>query len=131
MIANRQVGVEFRRRVLAYLQGAGLPATDPYSRSLSETIGTPSAYTDVEGLDPWIIDVRTSQSGDMSTALREARDSAKLAGSDWYVSLMSRRGYDIDQSYAVLPLHLMARILAGHLPTPLPHLSGSGEQLGH
>jgi hypothetical protein len=131
MIANRVAGVAFRNRVLAYLQGAGLPARNPLDKRLSELVGTPSAYTDVEGLGQWVIDVRTSASGDISTALNESRDAAKLAGSDWYVSLIGRRGYPVEDTYAVLPLSLMTRIFAGRLPDSSAFLSVNDEQLGH
>lgn len=130
MTTNYVAGVEFKNRVIECLQAEGLPAKNPLDRRLSELIGTPSAYTDIEGLGPWVIDVRTSARGDISAALSHARDSARLAESDWYVSIIGRRYHLLEDAFVVLPLRLMARIFAGHAPDPRPYLSGRGEQLG-
>ncbi len=118
MTTNREAGINFRNKVLIYLLRFGLRARDPFENGrLSDFVGNPAAFTDIGGLEPWIIDVRTSQKSDISSALNDARTAARAAGSEWYVTIMSRRGRHIEDSYAVLPLHIMARIFAGQNPT--------------
>lgn len=118
MATNREAGIHFRNKVLIYLLRFGLRARDPFENGrLSDFVGNPAAFTDIGGLEPWIIDVRTSQKSDISSALNDARSAARAAGSEWYLTIMSRRGRPIEDSYAVLPLHLMARIFAGQNPT--------------
>ena len=119
MATNSEAGIHFRNRVLIYLLQQGLNVSNPFrDRKLSELIGTFDAHTDIAGLEPWVIDVRTSQRGDISTALAEGRAAAHAAGTEWHVALMARREHSIEHSYAVLPLHLMARIFKGEIPTP-------------
>jgi hypothetical protein len=118
MVTNREAGIHFRNRVLIYLLNFGLRATDPFQKDrLSELVGDPAVFTDIGGLEPWIIDIRTSQKSDISSALNEAKAAARATGSDWYVTIMSRRGRSIEDAYAVVPLQIMARIFAGQNPT--------------
>lgn len=118
MATNREAGIHFRNKVLIYLLRFGLRARDPFENGrLSDFVGNPAAFTDIGGLEPWIIDVRTSQKSDISSALNDARNAARAAGSEWYLTIMSRRGRPIEDSYAVVPLHIMARIFAGQNPT--------------
>lgn len=128
MPTNRQAGLDFRNRVLIYLLNFGFKATDPFKgRRLAETVGEASALTDIGGIDPWIIDVRTSNKAEISTALNDARAAARVAGTDWYVAIMSRRGRPIEDAYAIVPLHLMARIFAGQNPTSELRLDSDSE----
>jgi hypothetical protein len=121
MTTNREAGIEFRNRVLIYLLQRGLRVTNPFKdKRLSQLVGNPESYSDIGGLEPWVVDVRTSQRDDISSALIDARAAASAAGSEWYVCLMSRRGHAVEDAYAVLPLSLMARIFAGDAPTPGP-----------
>jgi hypothetical protein len=120
---NRQRGMEFKNRVLIYLLQQGLyGARIPSERNrLSDYIGDQAPQTDLVGMEPWIIDVRTSQGADFSAALTYAATCAETAESDWYVTVQSRKGWPVEQSYAVMPLALLSRIFKGEAP-PRPQL---------
>lgn len=118
MTTNRQAGLRFRSEVLVYLLQQGVvSARDAFaSNRLSDLIGGESAYTDIAGIDPWVIDVRTAQTFDLSTSLNDAKRGAARASSEWFVSIQSRRNYPIEDSYCLLPLDLMTRIFKGETP---------------
>lgn len=120
MPSNRQVGLRFRNEVLVYLLQQGVVgARDAFAPNrLSDMIGGESAYTDIAGIDPWVIDVRTAQTFDLSTSLNDAKRGAARAGTEWFVSIQSRRNHAIADSYCLLPLHLMTRILKGEVAHP-------------
>lgn len=126
MITNRSVGLDFKRRVLIYLLQQGLRVKDPKegARKLSDLVTGAAAVTDITGLEPWIVDVRVSASEDISSALKDAHVAAAAAGSNWPVVIMSRRGHDIDNAYAIMPLHVMAKIFAGDAPQPSHPVAG-------
>ncbi len=118
MVTNRRAGDQFRNEVLLYLhQQCLVDARRPASSNrLSDLVGGEAAKTDVAGLEPWVIDVRTAQTIDLSGALDHAKRCASWAGSDWYVSIQSRRTREVDEAYCVLPLNIMARLFRGEVP---------------
>lgn len=116
---NRQRGLEFKRRVLIYLLEQGLfgaRITPERNRmSISEQIGD-GPQSDLQGLEPWVVDVRTSMGFDFAAALVDAERAAHVVGSDWFVSVQPRRGWPIQDSYCVMPLSVMTRLLKGEVP---------------
>lgn len=122
MVSNRQAHSLFRNEVVLYLVEQGVDAARlplVSNRRLSEMLYSPEIRTDIGGLDPWIIDVSSSVGTDFSTALNETKAAAEVVSSDWYVCIFNRFGYSTAESYAILPLHIMARILSGEVPTKL------------
>jgi hypothetical protein len=119
METNRTAGVRFRKEVLAYLRQSGVDAEDPFesNRTLSQRIGDRSVFTDISGVGPWVIDVRSTKTFDLSNALIDSELAAKAAGSDWFVSIQNRRGNPVEESYCLLPLRLMNRIFKGEIPS--------------
>ena len=129
MTSNQQAGLRFRRELVEYLKSEGLSVTNSIGRVRSDLIG-PSVYTDIDGLEPWVIEAKATKYGDPSAALASARDAAQLSGSEWYCAIIGRHGRRIADSYAVLPLHILARLFAGATPTLLP-ASGGESNRGH
>lgn len=118
MTTNRQAGLAFRRAVLIYLLQRGLRVADPTDEAttLYDLIANPRPFTDIAGLEPWIVSVTSSSTGEMSTQLNEATTNARMSGSEWPVVIMGRRGRDVEDSYAIVPLGVMAKIFAGEAP---------------
>lgn len=115
---NYRQGIEFKRRVLIYLLRHGFRVADPNDRDSKflDLTGSPATAASIVGLEPWFIDVRTSRPEDIAAALREVSDKAQIEGSEWPVSIMARPGYDIEDSYAVMPLRVLAATFAGSAP---------------
>lgn len=115
---NYRQGIEFKRRLLISLLRRGLRVADPRDRDskFTDLTGSPATAASIVGLEPWFIDVRTSRPDDIAAALREVSEKAQIEGSEWPVSIMARPGYDIEDSYAVMPLRVLAAIFAGLVP---------------
>lgn len=119
-MSSRDAGIRFKREVLLYLLLKGLRVADPLDGKthLSELVG-PANLSDIAGLEPWVIDVRTYQSeARLSTAINDAVASARAAGSDWPCLIMNRRGHPLENAYAVVPLNVLVRIFQGDAPKP-------------
>jgi|GEM_PF-4727432 len=127
-MSNFKAGLAFKRRVLVYLLQEGLRVADPYDGAtlLSDMVGLGRGLTDITGLEPWIIDVHTSSTGDMSESLNRATAAARASDSRWPVVIMGRRGHPIEDAYAVVPLHVMVQIFAGHAPSLARQSPGIG-----
>jgi hypothetical protein len=126
MVSNRAAGMQFKNEVILYLHRQGLAdAFDPTAskRLLSEALADKNTHTDIAGVPPWMIDVRTGLVRDISTALSDAADGARALGTDWFVTIQNRRGYPIADAYAVIPLRLMTRLFAGEVPAARAHPS--------
>ena len=121
MVSNRRAGTQFKNLVLLYLHEQGVDhAVDPFAvkRLMSEMLDDPSTLSDIGGVNPWMIDVRTGQLPKLSDALNEAKQNARVLGTPWYVSIQNRRGHGVADAYCVLPLSIMTRIFAGDYPRP-------------
>lgn len=117
MVSNREAGIRFRNEVVLYLQANGVPARDPFEgKRLSELVGDPECYSDVAGVEPWVIDIRTGRGLELSSGLADARRSALATGSEWYATVQARRGHALAETYVTLPLHVFARILRDEAP---------------
>ena len=122
MTNNRSTNEAFRLKVMINLLQSHLRVLvpddeqSPYRALLADT----DAHTDIAGLAPWIVHVRTSASGEkLSEIVTDVTDAARAAGSDWAVAIMNRRGYPVEDSYAIMPLHVRTRIFRGEAPPPL------------
>lgn len=106
---NHAAGVEFRRRVTLFLHECGHnQARMNNPAKLSEALAT---CGDISGFPEWAIKVRNEVTHDFSALLNEARRDASLHQREFYVGIMSRRNYPVEESYAVMPLHQLAEIL--------------------
>ncbi|MDN3496782.1 hypothetical protein QL996_12650 [Planococcus sp. APC 4015] len=95
--------MDFKSRVLIYLVQHGLRVADPADNAtkLSDLVGPENCFTDVAGLEPWVVDVRTSVGTDLSSAIVAASSSARAAESAWPVAIMSRRGHLMEDAYSL------------------------------
>ena len=128
MVSNRDVGLQFRREVLLYMLLRGLRVADPMDGAsrLTDLVGNPDAFTDIAGIEPWVIDVRSyTHEAALSTALNEVTAAARAAGSEWPCAILRRRGRTLDEAYAVVPLDTMLRIFKGEAPSPEPRTSAA------
>jgi hypothetical protein len=116
-MSNRGANEEFLTRVLVYLHLSGFTRArhrDPL-RGASLLEKTESDVGDVVGL-PLTIAVRNQRDLVLSEALNEVAREAKNAGNDLYASIQSRRGHDIGESYATMPLRVLCDLIARLYP---------------
>lgn len=121
MTSNRTAAQNFRGQTLIYLLQQGLIVFDPTDEAsaFAALRSDIDEWTHVAGVAPWIVHVRGGATGDgLSEALTEVTTAARAAGSDWSAAILRRRGHDIEDSYALIPLRTFARILRGEAPEP-------------
>ncbi len=102
----RRKGSQFERSVVSYLRGAGFPQAARTLAGASEDRG------DVSGVDHCVLELKCAARLDLAGWLTEARLEAENAGLPRFAVIAKRRGIaDVAESYAVLPLWLLAELL--------------------
>lgn len=101
--------------MLIYLLRQGFCVADPNDRDsmFTDLTGSPATAASTVGLEPWFIHIRISRPEDIAATLRNVSEKAQIEASEWPVSIMARPGYDVEGSYAVMPLRVLAAIVAG------------------
>jgi hypothetical protein len=113
MSSNKGRTYAYRNEVLLALIGAGfVSATRPAEL---RTEPDRSRHGDICGVTaggyPVTIAVRNQRDLALAEAAEEVKAEAKAEGSDVYVSVHSRRGRPVEESYCVLPLSVLLRLL--------------------
>lgn len=74
---------------------------------------------------PLTIECKATRTIDLAGALTEAKQAAARNGDQYYAAIIKRRNHPTSQSYAVMPLELLAAILCDleHRPWPSTILS--------
>ena len=101
-------GSTFERSVVAYLRLAGFPQA---ARTLA---GACEDRGDISGVDHTVLEVKNHARLDLAGWISEARIEAENAGVPRFAVVAKRRGVaDVAESYAVVPLWLLAELLRG------------------
>lgn len=70
---------------------------------------------DLAGL-PLTVECKATRDINLSGALNEAERAAANNGDTFYCAVIKRRMHGVGDAYAVMPLHLLARLLSRGLP---------------
>ena len=104
--APKRKGSTFERAVVDYLRGAGFPQAARTLAGASEDRG------DISGVGNCVLECKCATRLDLAGWLTEARLEADNAGLPRFAVVAKRRGVaDVAESYAVLPLWLLAELL--------------------
>jgi hypothetical protein len=104
--APRRKGSAFERDVVAYLRDGGFPQA---ARTLA---GASDDRGDISGVANTVLECKCAVRIDLAGWLAEARLEAENAGLPRFAVIAKRRGIaDVAESYAVLPLWLLAELL--------------------
>ncbi|MFZ2055930.1 MAG: hypothetical protein WAV54_00785 [Acidimicrobiales bacterium] len=99
-------GSTFERSVVSYLREVGFPQAARTLAGASEDRG------DISGVGHCVLECKCSARIDLAGWLTEARLEACNAGLPRFAVIAKRRGVaDVAESYAVLPLWLLAELL--------------------
>ena len=104
--APKRKGSQFERDVVAYLRLAGFPQAARTLAGASEDRG------DISGVASAVLECKFAARIDLAGWLAEARLEAEHAGLGRFAVIAKRRGVaDVAESYAVVPLWLLAELL--------------------
>lgn len=106
----RARAVAFRDAALAVLHEAGVTAARRPNRVGDRPGFSIHDDASIGGL-PWLLTCHRQATIDLSGALDGAAMKAELLGTDLYAALFHRRAHDIEESYAVMPLAVLADVL--------------------
>jgi hypothetical protein len=105
-VGPKRRGSTFERAVVDYLRGAGFPQA---ARTLA---GAAADRGDISGVGNCVIECKCAARLDLAGFLAEARLEADNAGLPRFAVVAKRRGVsDVAESYAVVPLWLLAELL--------------------
>lgn len=104
--APRRKGAAFECQVVNYLRGAGFPRAAKTLAGASEDRG------DIQGVGNSALECKNANRLDLAGWMAEARREAENAGLPRFAVIAKRRGVaDVAESYAVVPLWLLAELL--------------------
>jgi Holliday junction resolvase len=102
----RRKGSQFERSVVGYLRDNGFPQA---ARTLA---GASDDRGDISGVGNCVLECKCAARIDLAGWLAEARLEAENAGLPRFAVVAKRRGVaDVAESYAVVPLWLLAELL--------------------
>jgi hypothetical protein len=102
----RAKGNRFENGVVDYLRGAGFPQA---ARCLA---GATADRGDISGVPGIVLECKNANRLDLAGWMAEARREAENAGLPRFAVIGKRRGIaDVAESYAVVPLWLLAELL--------------------
>jgi hypothetical protein len=111
---NQTAARNFRLEVMVHLLQSRLPAAhpgdeaSPFRSLLTDT----DQFSHIAGLSPWVLHVSAGANGDaLSEALLNVGAAAQAAGTDYHAAILRRKGYPVEDSYALMPLSVFTRIL--------------------
>jgi hypothetical protein len=105
-IAPRRKGSAFECAVVNYLRGAGFP------QAAKTLAGASADRGDIQGVANTVLECKAHKALDLAGWLTEARQEADNAGQPRFAVIAKRRGVaDVAESYAILPLWLLAELL--------------------
>jgi hypothetical protein len=104
--APKRKGGQFEAAVVNYLRTAGFPQAAKTLAGASDDRG------DISGVDHTVVECKNHRALDLAGWLTEARLEAENAGLARFAVVAKRRGVsDVAESYAVVPLWLLAELL--------------------
>lgn len=110
-IAPRRKGSAFECQVVNYLRSAGFP------QAAKTLAGASADRGDVQGVPGTVIECKAHRALDLACWLAEARSEAANAGQPRFAVVAKRRGVaDVAESYAIVPLWLLAELLREDQP---------------
>ncbi|GMA27053.1 hypothetical protein [Arenivirga flava] len=122
-ITPARAAFDFRELIVLLLRAEGVTAPDggditaralPKSR-LGERFSDPEDEdrSDIQGLDIWHLttNLSSNESRDMSGALDRAGIAAERDGKRYHANIWHRRGRPAAESYAVMPLRVLAELI--------------------
>jgi hypothetical protein len=110
-LAPRRKGSAFEAQVVSYLRGAGFPQAAKTLAGASEDRG------DIQGVPGTVLECKAHRTLDLAGWLAEARLEAENAGQSRFAVIAKRRGIaDVAESYAIMPLWLLAELLQADEP---------------
>ena len=105
-IAPRRKGSAFECQIVNYLRGAGFP------QAAKTLAGASADRGDVQGVPGTVLECKAHRTLDLAGWLAEARHEAANAGLPRFAVIAKKRGVaDVAESYAILPLWLLAELL--------------------
>jgi Holliday junction resolvase len=105
-IAPRRKGSAFECQVVSYLRGAGFP------QAAKTLAGASADRGDIQGVPGVVLECKAHKALDLAGWLTEARQEAENAALTRFAVIAKRRGIaDVAESYAILPLWLLAELL--------------------
>ena len=108
MVTNRskQKGTTFESDVVACLQAHGYPHAE--RRALAGNVDK----GDITGLGPrWVIECKAVREITLASFVDEAEVERGNAGADYGVAVVKRRGKNVSQAYAVMPLEKFVELM--------------------
>ena len=101
-------GTRFESDVVQFLQANGYPFAE--RRALAGTVDK----GDVTGLGPdWVIECKAVREITLSSFVDEAEVERVNAGATYGVAVVKRRGKNVAQAYAVMPLEKFVELMKG------------------
>ncbi|GAA4678479.1 hypothetical protein [Frondihabitans cladoniiphilus] len=111
-VGNRDASYRYRLEVLFAFQMAFLEVRNAdVTRSLSQRLLDGSERGDILGIDTWLFKVRNARNIDFSEAMDAARFEAQAASVENFAAIQSHRNRSINDSYVVMPLSQLTRLL--------------------
>jgi hypothetical protein len=103
---SKDKGTRFETAVVRFL-GRWFPACERRALTGKHDKG------DIAGVPGWTLELKNTASLDLAGALNEAKAEAANAGTRYYAAVFSRRMKPVEESYAVVPLWVLAELIAG------------------
>lgn len=105
-VAPRRKGSAFECQVVNYLRSTGFP------QAAKTLAGASADRGDIQGVANTVLECKAHKALDLAGWLTEARHEAENAGQARFAVIAKRRGVaDVAESYAILPLWLLAELL--------------------
>lgn len=101
---NGRLGASFERAV-ADLFATVFPFADRRVKTGAKDKG------DIGGVPGWVFECKNEKSIRLAAYMDEATIECENAGADWYAAIVKRRGKNVAQAYAVMPLWQLIELL--------------------